>query len=195
MFNYGTYTDEQLTALLKEGDHAAYTEIYRRYWKKLLLIAWNHSKDELASKDIVHDVFISLWERYPEVEINNLPAFLATSVKFTVYKYYQKEQRRNDLALQNYEYETTVNDEDKLDAIFLQEYVNGIVEKMPEKCRLVFGYSRNLGMKNSEIATKIQITEKGVEANLTRALRIIRGELKNHGWIFIIAIHIHRFFK
>lgn len=195
MFNYGTYTDEQLTALLKEGDHAAYTEIYRRYWKKLLLIAWNHSKDELASKDIVHDVFISLWERYTEVEINNLPAFLATSVKFTVYKYYQKEQRRNDLALQNYEYETTVNDEDKLDAIFLQEYVNGIVEKMPEKCRLVFGYSRNLGMKNSEIATKIQITEKGVEANLTRALRIIRGELKNHGWILIVAIHIHRLFK
>ncbi|WP_439697881.1 sigma-70 family RNA polymerase sigma factor [Mucilaginibacter sp. AW1-7] len=195
MFNYGVYTDEQLTALLKEGDHAAYTEIYRRYWKKLLLIAWNHSKDQLAAKDIVHDVFISLWERYTDVEINNLSAFLATSVKFTVYKYYQKEQRRNDLALQNYEYETTVNDEDKLDAIFLQEYVNGIVEKMPEKCRLVFGYSRNLGMKNSEIATKIQITEKGVEANLTRALRIIRGELKNHGWILIIAIHIHRLFK
>jgi RNA polymerase sigma-70 factor (ECF subfamily) len=195
MFNYGVYTDEQLTALLKEGDHAAYTEIYRRYWKKLLLIAWNHSKDQLAAKDIVHDVFISLWERYTDVEINNLSAFLATSVKFTVYKYYQKEQRRNDLALQNYEYEITVNDEDKLDAIFLQEYVNGIVEKMPEKCRLVFGYSRNLGMKNSEIATKIQITEKGVEANLTRALRIIRGELKNHGWILIIAIHIHRLFK
>ncbi|SEP41736.1 sigma-70 family RNA polymerase sigma factor [Mucilaginibacter sp. OK283] len=195
MFNYGVYTDEQLTALLKEGDHAAYTEIYRRYWKKLLLIAWNHSKDQLAAKDIVHDVFISLWERYTDVEINNLSAFLATSVKFTVYKYYQKEQRRNDLALQNYEYEATVNDEDKLDAIFLQEYVNGIVEKMPEKCRLVFGYSRNLGMKNSEIATKIQITEKGVEANLTRALRIIRGELKNHGWILIIAIHIHRLFK
>jgi RNA polymerase sigma-70 factor (ECF subfamily) len=195
MSSYGTYTDEQLTALLKEGDHAAYTEIYRRYWKKLLLIAWNHSKDEFAAKDIVHDVFISLWERYPEVEINNLSAFLATSVKFTVYKYYQKEQRRNDLALKNYEYEATVNDEHKLDAIFLQEYVNGIVEKMPEKCRLVFGYSRNLGMKNSEIATKIQITEKGVEANLTRALRIIRGELKNHGWILIVAIHIHRLFK
>ena len=195
MNNYGIYTDEQLTALLKEGDHAAYTEIYRRYWKKLLLIAWNHSKDNLAAKDIVHDVFISLWERYAEVDINNLPAFLATSVKFTIYKYYQKEQRRTDLAAQNYQFETVANDEDKLDALFLQEYVNGIVEKMPEKCRLVFGYSRNMGMKNSEIATKIQITEKGVEANLTRALRIIRGELKNHGWIVIAAIQVYRIFR
>jgi RNA polymerase sigma-70 factor (ECF subfamily) len=195
MFNFSAYTDEQLTALLKQGDQGAYTEIYRRYWKKLLLIAWNHSKDKVAAKDIVHDVFISLWERYAQVDIDNLPAFLATSVKFTIYKYYQKEQRRNDLAAQNYQFETTVNDEDKLDAIFLQEYVNGIVEKMPEKCRLVFGYSRNLGMKNSEIATKIQITEKGVEANLTRALRIIRGELKNHGWMVIATFLLHRLFK
>lgn len=195
MNNYGTYTDEQLTALLKEGDHAAYTEIYRRYWKKLLLIAWNHSKDNLAAKDIVHDVFISLWERYDRVDINNLPAFLATSVKFTIYKYYQKEQRRASLAEQNYQFETIVNGEDKLDALFLQEYVNDIVEKMPEKCRLVFGYSRDMGMKNSEIATKIQITEKGVEANLTRALRIIRGELKNHGWVVIAAIQVYRIFR
>ncbi|MDN3582472.1 sigma-70 family RNA polymerase sigma factor [Mucilaginibacter flavus] len=195
MFDYSTYTDEQLTALLKEGDEAAYTEIYRRYWKKLLLIAWNHSKDKVVAKDIVHDVFISLWERYAQVDIDNLPAFLATSVKFTIYKYYQKEQRRNDLAAQNYQFETAVNDEDKLDAIFLQEYVNGIVEKMPEKCRLVFSYSRNMGMKNSEIATKIQITEKGVEANLTRALRIIKGELKNHGWMIIAASILYRLFK
>jgi RNA polymerase sigma-70 factor (ECF subfamily) len=195
MFNYSTYPDEQLAVLLKQGDHAAYTQIYKRYWKRLLLTAWNHSKDKLAAKDIVHDVFISLWERHSVIDIDNLSAFLATSVKFTIYKYYQKEQRRSDLASKNYQFETTVNDEDKLDALFLQEYVNGIVEKMPEKCRLVFGYSRDLGMKNSEIATKIQITEKGVEANLTRALRIIRGELKNHGWIFIAAMHIHRFFK
>ncbi|HEY9197289.1 MAG TPA: sigma-70 family RNA polymerase sigma factor [Mucilaginibacter sp.] len=195
MFDYRTYTDDELTALLKQGDHAAYTEIYKRYWKKLLLMAWNHSKDDVAAKDIVHDVFISLWERYTEIEINNLPAFLATSVKFNIYKYYQKQQRRMDLAAKNYQFETVVNDEDKLDALFLKEYVDGIVEKMPEKCRLVFAYSRNMGMKNSEIATKIQITEKGVEANLTRALRIIRGELKNHGWILIAAIHIHRLFK
>ena len=87
MLNYSLYTDHELTSLLKEDDHAAFTEIYKRYWKKMLLIAWNHSNDNTESKDIVHEVFISLWDRRRSVEVLNLAAFLATSVKFSIYKY------------------------------------------------------------------------------------------------------------
>jgi RNA polymerase sigma-70 factor (ECF subfamily) len=46
-----------------------------------------------------------------------------------------------------------------------------------------------MGLKNNEIADKINITEKGVEATLTRALKIIRGELKNYGLSILIALH------
>jgi len=177
-------------SLLKEDDHAAFTEIYKRYWKKMLLIAWNHSNDNAASKDIVHEVFMSLWERRHLVEVLNLSAFLATSVKFSIYKYYQRENRRTELARQNYEFSELTHDEEKLDALFLKEYINGIVEEMPERCRLVFRYSREMGMKNSEIAIKIEVTEKAVEANLTRALKIIRAELKNYGLIVLITLHV-----
>jgi RNA polymerase sigma-70 factor (ECF subfamily) len=190
MHNYDIYTDDELTTLLKEGDHSAYTEIYKRYWRKLLLIAWNHSHDKDTSKDIVHDVFISLWDRRDTVEISNLSAFLATSVKFSIFKHYQKESRRADLLGQNYEFDEFTNDESKLDALFLKEYINGIVEEMPEKCRLVFRCSREIGMKNKEIADKFQITEKGVEANLTRALKIIRAELKNNLWVLVFPLCI-----
>lgn len=190
MLNYNAYTDDELTSLLKGDDQAAFTEIYERYWKKMLLIAWNHSKDKAASKDIVHEVFISLWERRHLVEVLNLAAFLATSVKFSIYKYYQRENRRAELARQNYEFNELTRDEEKLDALFLQEYINGIVEEMPERCRLVFRYSREMGMKNNEIAIKINITEKGVEANLTRALKIIRAELKNYGWMILVTLQI-----
>ena len=190
MLNYNLYTDDELTSLVKEDDQAAFTEIYERYWKKMLLIAWNHSNDKAASKDIVHEVFISLWERRHLIEVLNLAAFLATSVKFSIYKYYQRESRRAELARQNYEFDELTCDEAKLDALFLQEYINGIVEEMPERCRLVFRYSREMGMKNNEIAIKINITEKGVEANLTRALKIIRTELKNYGWLILITLQI-----
>src|SRR5882757_5422614 len=104
MLNYSLYTDQQLTSLLKDDDHVAFTEIYTRYWKKMLLIAWNHSKDNSTSKDIVHEVFISLWERRNAVEILNLAAFLATSVKFSIYKYYQRKSRRTELSRKNYEF-------------------------------------------------------------------------------------------
>ncbi|MFB9840753.1 sigma-70 family RNA polymerase sigma factor [Mucilaginibacter ginsenosidivorans] len=196
MLNYSLYTDHELTSLLKEDDHTAFTEIYKRYWKKMLLIAWNHSNDNTASKDIVHEVFISLWERRHVVEVTNLPAFLATSVKFSIYKYYQRENRRSELARLNYEFNELTNDEAKLDALFLREYIDGIVEEMPERCRLVFRYSREMGLKNHEIATRISITEKAVEANLTRALKIIRAELKNYGWTILLTLYtIYAFLK
>jgi RNA polymerase sigma-70 factor (ECF subfamily) len=180
MSTYSNYTDQRLTALLKKKDQLAFTEIYNRYWKALLAIAWNHSRQTAHAKDIVHEVFMSLWERGDQVDIQDLAAFLATSVKFRVFRHYQKEQRRTELAKEHYLFEELNNEPDKIDALFMEEYINGVVEEMPEKCKLVFRYSRQQGLKNSEIAQKLQITEKGVEAALTRALKIIRAELKNY---------------
>ncbi|RXF70160.1 RNA polymerase sigma-70 factor [Arcticibacter tournemirensis] len=185
MADYSDISEIALLGLLREDDQFAFNQIYKRYWKKLLMIAWNHSKNEAIAKDIVHEVFLSLWERRSEIEIKDLGAFLATSIKFTVFKYYQQESRHAKLVRENYIVQDWSEDEAKLDALFLKEFINGIVEEMPEKCRLVFKYSRDEGLKNSEIAEKISISEKGVEANLTRALKIIRHELKNAGLLSV----------
>jgi RNA polymerase sigma-70 factor (family 1) len=188
MPNFSSHTDEELTDLLKSDNHIAFTEIYQRYWKKMLLISWNHSRNEAVAQDIVHEVFMSLWERRGTVIIDNLGAFLATSIKFSIFKYYQKERRRTELAQKNYVFEDLSNEEDRLDALFLSEYINNIVEVMPEKCKLVFRYSRDMGMSNKEIAKQIAITEKGVEANITRALKIIRMQLKNYGLLLLLLL-------
>lgn len=175
--------------LLGEGDQKAFTEIYHRYWKKLLAIAWNHSNKSEHAKDIVHEVFMSLWERRSTIGIQNPAAFLATAVKFSLFKYHLKEHRRAELAKENYSFDEASYDDAGLDALFLQEFIDGIVEEMPEKCRLVFKYSRDLGMKNAEIAQQIKISEKGVEANLTRALKILRHELKDYGLAILVMLH------
>jgi len=186
---YNRYSDLELIQLLKEGDQSAFTEIYHRYWKKLLLVAWNLSNRSDHAKDIVHEVFMSLWERRKTIDIQDPAAFLATSVKFSIFKYYQKEYRRAALARENYVFEEASLGEPGLDAVFLREYIDGIVEEMPEKCRLVFKYSRDLGLKNTEIAEKINISEKGVEANLTRALKILRNQLKDYGLAIAVVAH------
>jgi len=191
MLDYTASSDLDLTHLIRQDDHRAFTAIYERYWKKLLLVAWNHSKDSNNAKDIVHEVFIGLWERRKSVDIQNLSAFLATAVKFSVFKYYQREQQRAELARKNYHFSDLCNGEARLDALFLQQFINGIVEQMPEKCRLVFRYSREMGLKNKEIADKINITEKGVEANLTRALKILRDELKNYKVLLLLMIVVY----
>lgn len=192
MTSPNVFSDQELMALLQEGDHAAFTEIYKRYWGKMVLIAWNHTRDKALAEDIVHEVFISLWNEKNNFQILNVGGFLATKIKFVVFKNYRKEQRRNKLTEMNFNFSDVSLDEKKLDALFLQDYINGIIDELPEKCKLVFKYSRQLGMKNAEIASQMNISEKGVEANLTRALKIIRSNLEAAGLVALIS---HEFFK
>jgi len=187
---YNSLSDAELMDLLKSADHAAYTEIFNRYWKKMLLVAWNHTKDKTAAEDIVHQVFINLWERHQATEIREIAAFLTTAVKFSIFKHYQREQRRSQLAIANYVYADIALEEEKLDALFLKEYINGIVEEMPEKCRLVFRMSRDQGMKNPEIAQELNVTEKAIEANLTRALKIIKDNLTKSGILLLLISNV-----
>ncbi len=187
---YSNYSDQELSGLLKSGDQEAFTAIYNRYWKKMLLVAWNHTKDTAHAEDVVNEVFLQLWEKREEVDVLNVPAFLATCVKFSVFKYHQREQRRAKLAIDNYEFNEISHDEEKLDALFLKEYIDGIVEQLPEKCQLTFKYSREEGLSNAEIAAKMNISEKGVEANLTRALKVIRGNLKDSGLLILVSAGI-----
>lgn len=184
---YTSIGDLGLLELMARGREEAFTELYKRYWKKMLLLAWNHTSDKAHAEDIVHEVFLSLWERRNEAYIQNVPAYLATCIKFSIFKHYQREYRRAHLAKDNYKYDTITDDEEQLDALFLKEYINGIIEQLPEKCRLTFQYSRFEGLTNAEIALRMDISEKGVEANLTRALKVIRNNLKNAGLILLVA--------
>jgi len=187
---YTEFSDQELLQLLRQRKQGACTEIYNRYWEKLLLIAWNHSRDEQIAQDIVQEVLIDLWEKHYNFEINNLMAFLVTSVKFKVFKQHQKEYRRSLLLQQNYIFDDISLEEEKIDARFLSDFINGIVENMPERCRLVFHCSRNLGFKNAEIAEHANITKKSVENTLNRALKIIRSELKNLCIPFLIILKV-----
>ncbi|MBE9598463.1 RNA polymerase sigma factor [Pedobacter sp. MC2016-24] len=187
MAAYGTHTDQELLEFMSREDKYAFTELYNRYWKKMLLVAWNHTKDKVNAEDLVHEVFISLWDKRNTQVIENVAAFLTTCVKYSIFKYYQKEKKRAALALANYEFNEIADDDKKLDALFLKDYINGIVEQLPEKCKLTFQYSRVDGLSNAEIAEKMNISEKGVEANLTRALKVVKDNLNHTGLVTLLA--------
>jgi len=68
--------------------------------------------------------------------------------------------------------------DDLLQAKFLEEYINNIIEQLPEKCKLVYIYSRKNEMSVQEIASEMNIAGKTVEAHLTKALKVLRLNLK-----------------
>ncbi|WP_276089145.1 RNA polymerase sigma-70 factor [Pedobacter sp. JY14-1] len=190
MAEYSLYTDQELVALLKQGDHPAFTELFNRYWNRLLAIAYNHTRDKSDAEEIVQQVFISLWDKRNEMEISQPERYLATAVKFTVFNNYYRKQKRTAALIGRMPFQEAYEIEDEILARFLKEQIDNIVTTLPEKCRLVFKYSREGGMKNREIADEMGISEKTVEAHLGKALKVIKDKLPGGGAMMVILAEL-----
>jgi RNA polymerase sigma-70 factor (ECF subfamily) len=188
MSRYQQQTDAELMMSLRQGHSYAFTEIYNRYWKKLLAIAYNHSRNKVIAEEIVQEVFISLWHRREVLNVEALNAYLATAVRLSVFKQYQRQKRKDEIAEQAAGSVITTWDEEMVYAKFLQQYIDGIVEELPEKCRMVFKLSRKEGLSIPEIAEKMGIAEKTVESHLTKALKVLKLKLNHTGlWVIILT--------
>jgi len=62
----------------------------------------------------------------------------------------------------------------------LKVRIDTAIRNLPEHCRVVFEMSRFEELKNREIAEKLGVTQKTVEAHLTKALKILRNDLKDY---------------
>ncbi len=179
MNDYLLYDNKQLLYLLTQADESAFTEIYNRYWQKLFAIAYNRIKDFQSAEDIVHDAFISLWANRKKSEIESLENYLAISTKYLVLAKIKKKER--DRIYNNSLHSTPVIDfpiESSLHYKRILEFVKTEVEKLPEKCRLIFKYSRNEGKPVNQIAKELRLSPKTVENQLNKALKHLKTVTK-----------------
>jgi len=171
--------DDELTLLLHKGDEAAFTQIYNRYWDKLYYIAYRLLKETNAAEEIVQEVFLTLWKNKESLTINCINHYLAAMTRYAVYRYLSKEKqyriKENNIALMNIEAICEIDVDNKI----LLEIITELSNKLPEKCRLVFQYNKLHDQSLSEVADKLNISQKTAEAHLTKALRIIRANMGN----------------
>jgi RNA polymerase sigma-70 factor (family 1) len=185
--DYSTYSDEQLLNAFKKDDQIAFEQLYHRYWEKLLTIGYIHSKRKEIAEEIVHDVFISLWNRRKTLDINNIEAYLATAVKFEVFTFLRKELRR-EILIEGLKIDPETDDRSSIEARFLKEYLDKKLARLPQKCRLVFTFSRVHEMSNAQIAGQLNVSQKAVEAHITKALRYLRASVLHS--LFIILSNL-----
>jgi RNA polymerase sigma-70 factor (family 1) len=184
MPGYTTYTDDELLQLLGKGDEPAFTEIYNRYWEKLLVIGYYYLHNRQAAEDLVQEVLLSLWRRRTEATIHSLNAWLATAVKFGVFKAIVRDKKKREVAKDLSRVQAYNETEEKLEAKMVQECLHGLVESLPEKTRLVFAY-REEEIKLTEIGRKTDLSPKAVEYHITKALRALREGLKKIKLFFV----------
>ncbi|WP_343532792.1 RNA polymerase sigma-70 factor [Pedobacter sp.] len=174
-------TDEELITRLRGEDQTAFTEIYRRFWDKVFTVAFHRLQNQAEAEEVVQDVFFSLWKRRSSLEIQySLNTYLSTAAKYQIItrqrKLYLKEKVVNVTDLSN---EAGV---DSTQLWFsereLRQQLDHHIEQLPEKCRLVFKMSREQYKSYAQIAEELGVSEKTVEAHITRALKVLRGKLQ-----------------
>jgi RNA polymerase sigma-70 factor (ECF subfamily) len=127
-------------------------------------------------------VFIKLWEKRDEINpALSIKSYLFTATKNRCLNYIRDNNkfRSNilDLDCGNID---IVNEDDHLEEQELKDRIDKSLAKLPDKCRLVFRMSRYQGLKYKEIASQLDIAQKTVEAHMSKAMRILREELKDY---------------
>ena len=192
MPDYKTFSDNELLQLLKESDHAAYTEIYNRYFYLIYVHAYKKLRDEEQAKDVVQDIFATLWfKRDFNLPIVNLAGYLFTTVRNRVFDLFAHQQVQSKYvdSLQDYLKNHNNSPTDHLvRENQLKAYIEKEIQALPPKMRVIFEMSRNDNLSHKEIAKELGTTENNVSTQITNALRILRTRL---GVITLICTLIH----
>lgn len=181
MTAYSSYSDVELLGLLRIGDQEAFTEIYNRYWKVLFHMAANKTNSLPEAEEIVQDLFLDIWKRREQLEISaSIKTYLAVALKYRVINLLavrNKKQRYERYASSK----VSIADdstEQWLGFHELDQRLARLVSDLPDKCRLVYQLKKEKGYSQREIALQLQISEKAVEANITRALKLLRTGIR-----------------
>ena len=179
--NQSVHSDEALLRLMSSDDQEAFTRLYRRYWEDLFITAAKALRGKEEAADVVQDVFLSLWNRRHELNIEgSLAAYLQTSVRYKAIHYIEKNITRRDyLALLT---DVAVNTlppsaEIQLQLKEVQQAIHDAVARMPPKMQEVYRLSRQEHLSHKEIADKLGISVETVKKHIQHALQLIKTTL------------------
>lgn len=178
--SYGAHTDQKLLELLKESDQAAFAEIYDRYKLLLHRYAYRWLQDKEAVKDVIQELFTSLWAKRETLIFNkNLSGYLYTSVRNGILRKISQDRRcaAYIASLGDYAVKGEGITDYRLRENQLREIIEKEISSLPHKMREVFELSRNSHLSHLEIAERLGLSEHTVRTHIKKALKVLRIRL------------------
>ena len=175
-------------------DHASFSLLYRNFYPKLDYFVFQYLHDKELAKNIAQDVFTELWDNRNNLkEDSNLQAWLFTVAKNKSIKAIQKIKAQQNFSdyirprQLDADYQALMDFDTN---IFITEDVQAQIEKalnlLPPQCRKIFEMSRFEDKKNREIAEELGLSIKTIEAQISKAMHILKEELKEYLPLFYL---------
>jgi RNA polymerase sigma-70 factor (ECF subfamily) len=182
-------TDSELLSIFKSGDIQGFNALFKRHWAVLFHLARNILEDNDLAKDTVQETFVSFYETAGRKDIRNVKAYLLQCVKFQCFMQLRCG-RISEKHLSRLETITISNAVDEyMDAEDLRHILNEKIEALPQKCREVFYLSRYEMLSNKKIAEHLNISQKTVEHQITKALKTLRMSVDKLIMIACLILH------
>jgi len=174
---------------MSKNDNNAFTVIFRKYYKDLVLFGGNYLANKEVCEDIVQNIFLKLWNNRKNLMIEtSLKSFLLKSVQNACL-----DELRHKKIIRTHETYTQIfgntDDIDTSNYILysdLHEKLINSLGKLPEIYREVFEMNRFDGLKYKEIAQMLKVSERTVEVRIGKALALLRQFLKDYLVIFFL---------
>jgi RNA polymerase sigma-70 factor, ECF subfamily len=172
--------ESEIIRRIRQGDIKEFETLFRSSYASLVKYAGTLIKDQDTAEEIVQDLFFRLWQNKEKLNIeSSLNGYLFRSVHNSCLHHIEHlkvvSRHAREAAL---EPETGTEDPaEMLQYSELQAKIARILERLPERCGKIFCMNRFEGMKYSEIAEKLSVSVKTVEANMGKALKEFRKAL------------------
>ena len=175
-------SDEILVKSMTKGDSEAFRCLFDRYWQNMYAIVFSVSKDKEVCLEIVHDIFLNVWLKRDHLQIDCFKGYILASARYHAYRY-MKSTKRNSLEyrenLEQIDSISTNDGESNISYQELEQKVERHLEDLPKRCKEIFTLSRMSQLSNDEIASRLDISKRTVENQLTHALKHLRLSIKH----------------
>ena len=172
--------DNELAVLLKEGNHSAYTELYRRYNRILFVHAYKRLRDQEQARDIVQEFFTVLWIKRESLYLkSSLAGYFFTAVNNRIVDYFLRKdvQEKYIASFSGFLDKETIKTDHLIREKQLAALIENEIQLLPSKMRLIFQLSRQENLSHKEIAEKLSISEKTVDRQISNALFRLKTKL------------------
>lgn len=174
---------KQLVTLVAHNDQRAFDTFYHLYYKQVFRTAYYYIKDVEMCREVVSNVFFSTWKsRKVLLEIQNINSYLFTVTKHEALHWLSQNETHSlslsDLPLA-LEIQGNSSPEEELVENELIATLGRILQTLPERCRMIFMMSREEGIDNKAIASRLNISESTVRVQLKIAIDKIVEQLKH----------------
>lgn len=189
MSNYNEFSDQQLTGLLREGDHGAFTEIYNRFFGLLYIHAFRRVNNRDEASDLIHELFASMWDKRKTFQLTgSLSSYLYASIRNRMLNNFEHQKVADKYmdSLANYADLDYTYADHKIREQDLKKLIEKEINNLPDPMKQIFLMSRMEHLSHKEIAEKLDVSEQAVKSHVKRALKILRVKLGLYGFLLCL---------